>query len=142
WLLRDERFDDYIALKRDLLASRHDDVFQALPGTEDAAQEILDGIAPGSRAGAHPLETAALLVQEDLCVLQDGVLVAACVCFPSHWRLPEKIGQTTAALHGPVHGYDTELAGRVDNFIERLAPDHIAARRNFSLHERVDLFAP
>jgi len=64
------------------------------------------------------------------------------VCFPSHWRLTEKIGRSTAALHDPVHGYDTELSARVDTFIARLAPDHIVARRNFSIHERADLFAP
>src|SRR4051812_49949809 len=95
WLLRDEHFDDYTALKRELLATRHDDVFQALPGTEDASQEILECVAGGKRSSdtrEHPLEAAALLVQEDLCVLQDGVLVAACVCFPSHWRLADKIG--------------------------------------------------
>ena len=56
--------------------------------------------------------------------------------------LADKIGQSTAVLHSPVHGYDTELAARVDSFIERLTPGHIVARRNFSVHERVDLFAP
>src|SRR3954454_16333259 len=145
WLVRDEHFDDRIAQTRELLATRHDDVFRALPGSDDASAEILCGIAaskPSLLPRVHPLEAAALLVQEDLCVLMDGVLVAACVCFPSHWRLAEKIGQPTAALHGPVHGYDRELATRVDTFIDKLAPDHIVARRNFSVHERVDLFAP
>src|SRR5439155_7230479 len=128
WLLRDEQFDDYIALKAELLETRHDDVFQALPGTEAASEEILECVTRAIRGSdaressmTHPLETAAVLVQEDLCVLQDGVLVAACVCFPSHWRLAEKIGEPTAALHGPVHGYDRELAAKVDTFIDRLA---------------------
>jgi hypothetical protein len=145
WLVRDEHFDDRIALKRDLLATRHDDVFQALPGTEDACSEILDeiGVSNGPvLRRVHPLEEASLLVQEDMCVLMGGILAAACVCFPSHWRLIDKIGLSTAALHDPVHGYDTELSSRVDTFIARLAPDHIVARRNFSLHERADLFAP
>jgi hypothetical protein len=145
WLLRDEQFDEYLALKRSLLSERHDEVFQALPASEAASQEILEAIDAGFRGllpRVHPLERAALLVQEDLCVLLDGVFVAGCVCFPSHWRLVEKIGQPTAALHGPVHGYDRELAAKVDTFIERLTPDHIAARRNFTIHERPDLFAP
>ncbi len=41
-----------------------------------------------------------------------------------------------------MHGYDVELARRVDSFIDRLAPDHIFARRNFSIHEYEHLFAP
>jgi len=154
WLLRDDQFDDYLARKRELLAERHDDVFQALPGTEPAGEEVLHAIRTwgGYRGddtdnhpefdGVHPLEEAALLVQEDLCVLVDGVFVAGSVCFPSHWHLRDKIGHSTAELHGPVHGYDVELSTRVDSFIGRLAPDHIAARRNFSIHEYEDLFAP
>src|SRR3954454_5433468 len=111
WLVRDEHFDDRIAQKRELLATRHDDVFRALPGSEDACAEILEAITastPSLLPRVHPLEAAAVLVQEDLCVLMGGILAAACVCFPSHWRLVDKIGQTTVALHGPVHGYDTE----------------------------------
>lgn len=145
WLIRDEQFEAYLALKRRLLAEHHDDVFRALPDTEDAANEILEAIGGGDRAlspRVHPLEAASLLVQEDLCLLVDDVFAAGCVCFPSHWRLAQKIGSSTTELHEPVHGYDTELATRVDTFIERLTPDHIVARRNFSIHEREDLFAP
>lgn len=152
WLVRDDQFDDYLALKRQLLAERHDDVFRALPGTEEASSEILRAIlecqedairlSHTRESGVHPLEEAALLVQEDLCVVVDGVFVAGCVCFPSHWHLADKIGRSTAELHEPVHGYDLELSSRVDSFIDRLAPDHIAARRNFSIHEYEDLFAP
>lgn len=152
WLVRDEQFDDYLALKRQLLAERHEEVFHALPGTEDASEEILHAIlewhggatrrSDTRESGVHPLEEAALLVQEDLCVLVDGVFVAGCVCFPSHWRLAEKIGRSTAELHAPVHGYDHELSRRVDSFIDRLTPDHISSRRNFSIHEYEHLFAP
>ena len=39
WLIRDEQFDQYLALKRRLLAEHHDTVFQALPGTDAAAND-------------------------------------------------------------------------------------------------------
>ena len=52
-----------------------------------------------------PLERAALRVEEDLCVLVDGILVGGCVCFPSHWRLCEKVGHPVDEIHGRVPGY-------------------------------------
>jgi len=145
WLVRDEEGKEQIALKQRLLAERHDDVFNALPATEDACSEILDEIGIGNRPlfrRVHPLEEAALLVQEDLCVLVDGVLVAGCVCFPSHWRLADKIGRPVTEIHARVPGYDTELASKVDTFLARLPRDTVMARRNFTIHERADLFAP
>jgi hypothetical protein len=144
-MLPDEHRDEQLALKQRLLAERHDDVFQALPGTEDACSEILDAIWAGNRSllrRVHPLVAAALLVQEDLCVLADGIFVAGCVCFPSHWRLGDKIGRPVSEIHSSVPGYDAELASRVDTFLGRLAPDTIVARRNYAIHELPDLFAP
>jgi hypothetical protein len=146
WLLSDdEDCREQIALKRRLLGDHHDDVFQALPGTEAAGSEILDEIGIGNRSSfrrVHPLEQAALLVPEDLCVLVDGVLVAGCVCFPSHWRLADKIGRPLTDVHARVPGYASELGSKVDSFVRRLTAGTMVARRNFTIHERPDLFAP
>ena len=63
-----------------------------------------------------PLELAGRLVQEDLCIIQDAAdgprFTAAVLCFPSRWRLHEKLGQPLAAVHGPVPLYAERLAGR------------------------------
>jgi hypothetical protein len=145
WLVRDEEGKEQIALKQRLLAERRDDVFQALPSTDGACSEILGAIGPGHRPllpRVHPLVEAALLVQEDLCVLVGGVLVAGCVCFPSHWRLAAKVGRPVTEIHARVPGYETELASKVDTFLARLSLDTVMARRNFTIHERPDLFAP
>ena len=145
WLLPDTDRKEQIALKERLLAERHDDVFQSLPGTEDACPEILEAIGPGNRPllpRVHPLAAAALLVQEDLCVLVDGVFVAGCVCFPSHWRLADKIGRPVGEIHSRVPGYDTDLASKVDSFLRRLPTGTVVGRRNFAIHELPDLFAP
>jgi len=145
WLVRDDEGKEQIALKQRLLAERHDDVFNALPATEDACSEILEAIGTGNRRllpRVHPLVEAALLVPEDLCVLVDGVLVAGCVCFPSHWHLADKIGHPLTDVHARVPGYASELGAKVDSFLRRLTTQTVVARRNFTIHELPDLFAP
>ena len=43
----------------------------------------------------------------------DGpVFTAGVLCFPSRWRLMEKIGKPLSAVHGPVPLYADRLAGR------------------------------
>ena len=69
-------------------------------------------------------------------------LEAASVCFPSHWRLSEKMGRSLAAIHSPVTHYDHELEARVDHFFDRLRPEHPMLRRNLSIHNHDQLFRP
>ena len=160
WLVVDGERDDQLALRTRLLAERHDEVFAARPGTEAAGTEVLDlvagwlaGHAPGAVPGptegtvaVHPLEAAGRLVQEDLVVMvpRDGGyhLDAACLCFPSHWRLADKFEGSAAAIHGPVPGYADDLEARVDRYLDRLRGGTISARRNWSVHDLPDLFAP
>ena len=157
WLVVDDRSADELALKDRLLTERHDEVFAALPGTEAAGSEVLEliqawlaahegGRADGGGGGLHPLDRAGRLVQEDLCLLgsADGhyVLEAASLCFPSHWRLADKLGRSVAAIHAPVPHYATELESRVDTFMARLRTDRPVMRRNLSIHSHDDLFRP
>ena len=157
WLVADDREAAELALKQRLLAERHDQVFQALPGSEPGGAEVLEliqdwltthrGLPTTSiRPDLHPLDAAGRLVQEDLCLMAaDGgryVLVAASLCFPSHWRLSEKMGRPVAQIHAPVTHFDDELEARVDHFFERLRVDHPVVRRNLSIHNHDELFAP
>ena len=161
WLAVDDRRDAELAEKARLLSRRHDDVFAALPGTEAAGAETLalveawlathrpDALrstAAPAPAGCHPLEAAARLVQEDLCLMaeRDGdiALVAAALCFPSHWRLADKIGGSAAAIHGPVPHYERELRAKVDRFLERIPEGRIVLRRNWGVHDHDTLFVP
>ncbi len=93
-----------------------------------------------------PLEVAGRLVQEDLCIVQlDGavpLLTAAVLCFPSRWRLSEKIGRPLAEVHGPVPLYAERLARPVDRFMRHVKPGHIAARLNWSVLDDATLFQP
>ena len=158
WLTVDERRDEELAERHRLLAERHDEVFAALPGTEAAGAETLAlvsewlaehrpdlaSIAPPG--GLHPLEAAGRLVQEDLCLMVERGgryhLDAACLCFPSHWRLADKLGHRAADIHGPVPHYADELAEKVDRYLARLRPGVIGVRRNWTVHDSPALFAP
>lgn len=152
WLIVDSDRGPDLASKAALLAHRHDEVFAALdtPTVEEASREVLALVAAAvGDAGdpeVHPLDAAGRLVQEDLCliVMRDGAphLDAASLCFPSYWRLSEKVGRPLAAVHAPVAHYADELAGKVDRFIERLSPQRPVWRRNWSIHDDPSYFLP
>ena len=155
WLLpADADAPAQLAMKRDLLATAHD-VVSGTSGSDAmiaAARETAElvGATTGKSLalapGAPPLEAAALLVQEDLCVLvhRDGHwrLEAGVVCFPSMWRLSDKLGLPVAAIHDPVPYYAEELAERVDRFIDRLKVERPVWRRNWFVHDSPELHLP
>ncbi|MEM8902569.1 MAG: DUF3445 domain-containing protein [Actinomycetota bacterium] len=149
WLVVDDHRDAELALKARLRAERHADVFAALDGTRPAAEEVLDlvlGEVGGDRDPMlHPLDDAGTRVQEDLCLLQpvDGSwrLRAASLCFPSRWRLADKLGRSITDVHGPVDGYREELAAKVDRQLDRLG-ERPVLRRNWFVHPDASLFQP
>lgn len=100
------------------------------------------------RMELHPLDLAGRLVQEDFCVMKqdplDGVyrLVGASVCFPTRWRILEKMGKPLTAIHGPVPGYAEQLASTVDRYFERLKVDKPVWRMNWSIIDDPTLFQP
>jgi hypothetical protein len=85
-------------------------------------------------------------VQEDLCLMvaSEGAyrLEAASLCFPSHWRLHDKLGRSLAAIHAPVPHYAEELERKVDTFFDRLRADRPVQRRNWSIHSHDELVVP
>jgi dimethylamine monooxygenase subunit A len=94
----------------------------------------------------HPLELAGRLVQEDLCIIHsDGDaarFTAAVLCFPSRWRLHEKLGRPLTAVHGPVPFYAQRLATPVDRFMAKVKPGHIASRLNWSVLDDAAMYQP
>jgi hypothetical protein len=94
---------------------------------------------------ADPLVVAAQLVQEDLCIVQPGadgsvLLTAGVVCFPSRWRLVEKIGRPLPAVHEHVPFYAEKLARPVDRFMAMVRPGKLAMRLNWSILDNPALF--
>ncbi|HEY8546351.1 MAG TPA: DUF3445 domain-containing protein [Acidimicrobiales bacterium] len=142
WLLGGDDVPAQLAEKRRVLAEHPDDVVVAQPGHDAAIEELAalvaaEGIEGSGAAAGFPV------VAEDLCLVVDGVLVAGIVCFPSHWRLRDKIGRPMAEVHAPVPDYDRDLRARVDRFLARLRPGlrHGVVRRNWTVHHRPDLYA-
>jgi hypothetical protein len=148
WLVVDAARDEDLARKRALLEDRHDVVAAARPGSDAVAAEAARLVAEAAGVTLEPdrmpLEAAALVVQEDLCVLirRDGrwCLDAGVVCFPSMWKVGDKLGLPVTAVHAPVPAYDVELADRVDRFLDRL--DRPAWRRNWLVHDSPELHLP
>ena len=155
WLIHDQHRVDELALKHQLCTERHDEVFAA---SEDASEPsaavlelVLEALAaagvghPPAITDLHPLDAAGRLIQEDLCLLRRDVagwvLAAASLCFPSRWRLADKMGRPLAGVHQPVTGYDTELGSRVDSLFDALT-DQIVWRRNWFIHPDANLFQP
>jgi hypothetical protein len=96
----------------------------------------------------HPLDLAGRLVQEDLCLMQHDPasntyrLVGASLCFPTRWRLAEKMGKPLTAIHEPVAGYEEQLASTVDRFFDRLSVEKPVWRLNWGLIDDPALFQP
>ena len=143
-------------LLRLLLANvlrHHGDRFEA-EGDGVRVRATGEVVAPGESPW-HPLERAGRLVQEDWCLLApdaaDGTkageivghrLVAASLCFPSRWRLHDKLGRAMGAIHGPVPAYDAKLWRPVDRFLSLLKAEKPVRRANWGLHDDPALFQP
>jgi heme-dependent oxidative N-demethylase alpha subunit-like protein len=60
-------------------------------------------------------------------------VLGGCVCFPSGWSLPEKIGKSLFATHAPVPGMNLVLAPKIGQFISRLDSTRCFQRTNWGL---------
>ena len=96
----------------------------------------------------HPLDLAGRLVQEDLCLMQRRPdtgkyhLVGASLCFPTRWKLADKLGKPLNAIHAPIPGYAEQLAVSMDRFFDRLHVDKPVWRLNWSVMDDPTLFQP
>ncbi len=154
WLEIDAHRDVELAHKQTLLAARHADVVAHVPAGKAGSAEALAVVQhwlaehrPDLPRDAdpllHPVDAAGRLVQEDLCVMvretAGWTLAAASVCFPSRWRLADKIGRTTEQIHEPVPGY-ASIAGPVDGALDRLTEQRPLWRLNWTLLSDPALF--
>jgi len=159
WIDIDDHYASDLAVKGDLLVHRHSEVVAALTDTEEAGREVLDAVRAHLRRyhpslvspllddpSLHPIDRAGRLVQEDICLMiergDELVLGAASVCFPSRWRLADKLGRPMIAIHGPTPGYAVQLGAPTNDFLARLTSDRPVWRLNWSLMADPALFQP
>jgi len=95
---------------------------------------------------APPIAAAARLVPEDLCLMRaspDGYrLIAAALCFPTRWRLADKLGQPMLAIHAPVPGYAAAIGDASDGVMAALDAARPVWRANWSLLDSPALYQP
>ena len=167
WIEIDDQYGPQLAERRRLLAARPAEVVAALPGTEAVQAELRDSLVAhlcgqypdwfrrdGGRLhnrltgealdpAAEPLPLVGRLVQEDFCLLREeegGLrLIGAVLCFPSGWRLGEKLGHLLGPIHAPVPLYAEKLERPVDRFLTMLRPGRMAMRLNWSLMDDATL---
>jgi dimethylamine monooxygenase subunit A len=158
WIEADSTTPGQIATRARLLAERRGEVLAEVPGAEAPCAELRamlaahlaahrpGWVAPSHDPAGHPLADICPWVAEDFCLLRPGpegpVLIAAILCFPSRWRLSDKIGRPMAAIHKPVPTYAETLGRPVDRFMAALKPGRLVVRFNWSLHDDPTLFQP
>ena len=151
WLKPDTEAPDWLAEKRRIMVSRRDEV-TAGDVSGAAAGEVLDLVQAASgepldNGWASPLEQAASLVSDDLCVLAatrpgDWRLVAGVLAAPTFWTLPERIGLDLGGLHAPVPGGDPALAARIGRVFTGLRPGVVLERFNWTVQASGARFTP
>jgi dimethylamine monooxygenase subunit A len=66
-------------------------------------------------------------------------LYGGCLCFPSMWRLSDKLGQPIEAIHAPVPGLNTAIGVGIHRFLAGLKPGLASLRSNWGLARSPDL---
>ena len=153
WLPRDEETEPTIAMKRELLRLRRDEVVGLLDGGSDAAEEAATLIAGFCGAsvqgrGIEALVEASLLVADDIVVMKPMgdekqlVVVAGVVCSPSRWSIQTKLNSNMMAVHVPVPQYADHVGKAVDTTLSRLRVDQPMVRSNWTIEDHCALFQP
>lgn len=139
------------ASKQALYADHPQIVWKALPGSERAQAEALRlvevwaGVA-APEADAPPLFRAALLVRDDLCLMEPRAggwtLTAASLSSPTFFTAHETVGLSLSGLHDPVPGFGAQLLERVVRIFDHLPEDKPLVRRNWTVVNDPAAFAP
>lgn len=164
WIEIDDHYDFEIQRKHDLMKTQHAQVFGALEeglaGSQEAARMLVEFLPRrfpekfsedlSLDSTLHPLEAAALLVQEDLVIMSPGkgdqvgqwILTAASVCFPSRWNLQRIIGLNMHGIHDPVPDYERRIGQATDTMFSKFTPDRPVWRINWTVLDDDELFQP
>jgi hypothetical protein len=150
WLEPDTEAGVWLDEKRALMRSHRRDVFGAIGADAEMAELAAQVSAVKGEAEEDwptPLEAAASLVSDDLCLLcssTDGLwrLKAASLCAPTFWRLDEKLGEPLGGLHAPVPGANPGLVSRISRMFDALRPGQVLERFNWTVQAGDARFAP
>jgi dimethylamine monooxygenase subunit A len=66
-------------------------------------------------------------------------LYGGCLCFPSSWRLSDKLGKPIEFIHGPVPGLNARIGQGIHKFLAALKPGSASLRHNWGLSRSPEL---
>lgn len=154
WFVIHADFAAQMAYRDRLIAEKTETVLAAAAGRAGGGGGTVAGGGRGGRGaaglprrgrGGHP---AGRLVADDLCLLMPDAasgkyrLVGAVLCFPSRWRLADKVGRPVTMIHDPVPDYAEELARRVNRVFEAMRVGRTLWRVNWLVHPTPELHLP
>ncbi|MFT4688943.1 MAG: hypothetical protein ACJASX_000077 [Limisphaerales bacterium] len=84
------------------------------------------------------------ILEPDFILLQTdaelgAVLRGGSVCFPSSWRLTDKIGLGIGAIHEPVPGLNAQLGPMISRYLQGMKPGIVRLRSNWGMSRVPDL---
>ena len=133
--------DSIIAERRHWIA---ESPAEYLVATDDAEPVIAETAAVlgvdlnGASDSLGQLTAIGTSVEPDIVLLKragDGVfrVVGGCVCFPSSWSLPEKLGMPLDHVHSIVPNLNATIGQPISRFLDKLQPGAAWERSNWGL---------
>jgi hypothetical protein len=143
--------DLILAQRRHWLATAPDIYAALLPAAERLLAETLDLARAWSAFQPPPdVNPASALIalgqfwEPDYLLLkfdQDHEirLYGGCLCFPSSWRLTDKLRQPIESIHSPVPHLNQSIGRAIHRFLDGLKPDAAYLRHNWGLARTPEL---
>ena len=142
--------EQWIAERQSWLRSEPETYAALLPPGEPLLAEVSglaqawNGFVPPSPAPWPKLLALGEFWEADYLLLKsdaDGEirLYGGCLCFPSSWRLTDKLGQPIEFIHGPVPGLNPNLGAAIHKFLAGLMPGAASLRHNWGLARSQEL---
>jgi hypothetical protein len=168
WLMIDDAYAAQMALRRELITTKRDQVIGIDPAAMPAARELLgqvvdyfnrtggmqhvDGMMhtpDGRRVPVDyddPMGCMGQIAQNDFAIMEqrgnEHVLTAAVLCFPASWLLAEKFMRGLVGIHDPVDPYNDQIAKRVQRLFDGIQVDRPLWRFNALHYADPALFQP
>lgn len=67
------------------------------------------------------------------------IVVAGCVCFPTRWRLGDKLGKSLQQIHAPTPGLNDALGSAIDRLVANLSIERPVTRWNWGVVAAAEL---
>jgi hypothetical protein len=143
--------DAVTAERRHWLSTAPDTYSALLPPAEPLLAETLDLARAWSafKPPAHHTPASMLIDlgrfwEPDYLLLkfdpdQEIRLYGGCLCFPSSWRLTDKLRQPIESIHGPVPNLNPSIGAAIHRFLVGLKPDAAYLRHNWGLTRTPEL---